>query len=158
VLRLFCSEKRSDPQSPGVESHQRSQVFPIVMGEPAITPISVAANLNRINLVYGVYLQDTWRITDRLSLDIGSRWDRVTGFTTNSQFSPTINFVYKPRDNTTVHAGFARNFQVPTFRTFHRASSNCSRVRRAPMAPARAATLLLIRKPTTPGTLDSPIN
>ena len=84
-------------------------------GQPAITPISVAANLNRINLVYGVYLQDTWRITDRLSLDVGSRWDRVTGFTTNSQFSPTINFVYKPRDDTTVHAGFARNFQVPNF-------------------------------------------
>jgi len=99
----------------GVESDQRSQVFPIVTGQPAITPISVAANLNRINLVYGVYLQDTWRITDWLSLNIGSRWDRITGFTINSQFSPTINFVYKARDNTTVHAGFARNFQVPNF-------------------------------------------
>ena len=98
-----------------VESDQSSQVFPIVMGQPAITPVSVAANLNRINLVYGVYLQDTWRLTDRLTLNIGSRWDRVTGFAINSQFSPTINFVYKLRDDTTVHAGFARNFQVPNF-------------------------------------------
>ncbi len=31
----------------GVESDQRSQVFPIVTGQPAITPISVAANLNK---------------------------------------------------------------------------------------------------------------
>jgi len=99
----------------GVESDQRSQVFPIVTGQPAITPISVAANLNKINLVYGVYFQDTLRITDRLSLNIGSRWDRVTGFTINSQFSPTINFVYMAPENTTVHAGFARNFQVPNF-------------------------------------------
>ena len=43
----------------GVESDQRSQVFPIVTGQPAITSISVAANLDKINLVYGVYFQDT---------------------------------------------------------------------------------------------------
>lgn len=98
----------------GVESDQSSQVFPIMMGQPAITPISVAANMNRINLVYGVYLQDSWRLTDRLTLNVGSRWDRVTGFAINSQFSPTINFVYQ-QDNTTVHSGFARNFQVPNF-------------------------------------------
>ncbi len=99
----------------GVESDQRSQVFPILMGQPETTPISVSANMNRINLVYGVYLQDTWQITDRLSLNIGSRWDRVTGFTINSQFSPALNFIYKAQKNTTVHAGFARNFQIPNF-------------------------------------------
>ena len=99
----------------GVESDQRSQVFPIVMGQPAITPISVSADVNRINLVYGVYLQDTWRLTDRLSLNVGSRWDRVTGFTVNSQFSPTINLIYKLWDDTIIHSGFARNFQIPNF-------------------------------------------
>ena len=36
-------------------------------------------------------------------------------FVNDSQFSPTINFVYKPRPDTTIHAGFARNFQVPNF-------------------------------------------
>lgn len=99
----------------GVESDQTSQVFPIVMGKPAIVPITVAANLNKINLVYGFYLQNTWRITDKLSVNFGSRWDRVTSFTINSQFSPTINFIYKARADTIFHAGFARNFQVPNF-------------------------------------------
>jgi outer membrane receptor protein involved in Fe transport len=99
----------------GVESDQTSQVFPIVAGTPAILPITVTANLNKINLVYGVYLQDDWQINDELSLNYGSRWDRVTGFTYDSQFSPTINFVYKPRRDTVFHAGFARNFQVPNF-------------------------------------------
>jgi outer membrane receptor protein involved in Fe transport len=99
----------------GVESDQRSQVFPIVMEQPLITPISVSADVNRINLVYGVYLQDTWRLTDRLSLNLGSRWDRVTGFTVNSQFSPTINLIYKLWDDTIIHSGFARNFQIPNF-------------------------------------------
>ena len=99
----------------GVESDQTSQVFAIVMGQPAVTPVSRTANLNKINLVYCVYLQDDWQLTDKLSLNFGSRWDRVSGFTVNSQFSPTINFVYKPRTDTTLHAGFARSFQVPNF-------------------------------------------
>ena len=99
----------------GVESDQASQVFPIVAGHPTTLPIAVTANLNKINLVYGVYFEDTWQITDRLSASFGSRWDRVSGFTNDSQFSPTINFVYTPRATTTVHAGFARNFQVPNF-------------------------------------------
>lgn len=99
----------------GVETDQTSQVFPIAGGQPAINPVSVTANLNKINLIYGVYFEDTWKITDRLSVNFGSRWDQVRGFTNDSQFSPTINFVYKPRIDTTLHAGFARNFQVPNF-------------------------------------------
>jgi outer membrane receptor protein involved in Fe transport len=99
----------------GVESDQTSRVFPIVAGVPATSPISVTANLNKINLVYGVYLQDTWQITNRLSVNFGSRWDRVSGFTDDSQFSPTINFVYKAPTGITLHGGFARNFQVPNF-------------------------------------------
>jgi len=71
--------------------------------------------LNKINLVYGIYLQDDWQITGKLSVNFGSRWDRVNGFTVNSQFSPTINFVYKPCLYMVLHAGFARNFQVPNF-------------------------------------------
>ncbi|MGO9602943.1 MAG: TonB-dependent receptor domain-containing protein [Candidatus Binataceae bacterium] len=99
----------------GVESDQTSQVFPNVMGQPATSPISLTANLSKINMVYGIYLEDTWQLSEKLSVNFGSRWDRVTGFTVDSQFSPTINFVYKLRSDTVVHAGFARNFQVPNF-------------------------------------------
>ncbi len=99
----------------GVESDQTSEVFPITMGVPQTRPVSHTANLNKINLVYGVYLQDTWQITNQVSVNFGSRWDRVTGFTVDSQFSPTVNVVYTPRVDTTLHAGFARNFQVPNF-------------------------------------------
>ncbi len=85
------------------------------MGVPETTPVSRTADLNKINLVYGVYLQDTWQVTDKVSVNFGSRWDRVTGFIVDSQFSPTVNFIYQPRVDTTLHAGFARNFQVPNF-------------------------------------------
>jgi len=99
----------------GVEADNTSQVFPIKGGTTLTIPISITSNLNKINLVYGVYAQDTWQLSERLSVNFGSRWDRVSGLVNDSQFSPTINFVYKPRSDTTIHAGFARNFQVPNF-------------------------------------------
>lgn len=99
----------------GVEADQISQVFPIVLGNVLTTPVTVAADLNKINLVYGVYLEDTWRLTNRLSVNIGTRWDGVRGFTAASQFSPTVNFIFRPCAGTAIHAGFARNFQVPNF-------------------------------------------
>jgi outer membrane receptor protein involved in Fe transport len=99
----------------GVESDQSSQVFPINTGITETSPVMKVANLNKINLVYGIYLQDDWTITDNFSVNFGSRWDRVSGITNNSQFSPTINFVYKPRTDTTLHVGFARSFQIPNF-------------------------------------------
>jgi outer membrane receptor protein involved in Fe transport len=99
----------------GVEADNTSQVFPIKGGVPLTVPVSITADLNKINLVYGVYLQDTWQLCEKLSVNFGSRWDRVSGLVNDSQFSPTINFMYKPRRDTTIHAGFARNFQVPNF-------------------------------------------
>jgi outer membrane receptor protein involved in Fe transport len=99
----------------GVEADNTSQAFPLESGLPLTVPISVTTNLNKINLVYGVYLQDTWQLNEELSINFGSRWDRVSGLVNDSQFSPTINCVYKPRRDTTIHAGFARNFQVPNF-------------------------------------------
>jgi len=99
----------------GVEADNTSQVFPIKGGTTLTVPISITADLNKINLIYGVYAQDTWQLSEKLSVNFGSRWDRVSGLVNDSQFSPTINFVYKPRRDTTIHAGFARNFQVPNF-------------------------------------------
>ncbi len=88
------------------------------------TPVSVGANFNKINLVYGVYLQDTWTITGKLSVNFGSRWDLLDAFSVNNQFSPAINFVYKWRPHTTLHAGFARYFQIPNFQGISPAINN----------------------------------
>jgi outer membrane receptor protein involved in Fe transport len=98
-----------------VEADDTSLAFPLVMNIPQQTPISVTANLNKINLTYGIYVQDTWQMNEKLSVNLGSRWDRADGFVNDSQFSPTINFIYKPLVDTALHAGFARNFQVPNF-------------------------------------------
>jgi outer membrane receptor protein involved in Fe transport len=99
----------------GVEADNTSQVFPLKDGVRLTVPISITTDLNKINHLYGVYLQDTWQLNEKLSVNFGSRWDRASGLVNDSQFSPTINFMYKPRRDTTIHAGFARNLQIPNF-------------------------------------------
>ncbi len=101
----------------GAESDDRSLVFSVNGAGKQISdvPITVRNDLNKINLLYGLYMQDTWEMTEALSVNFGSRWDRITGLSNGSQFSPTINLVYKARPDTTLHAGFARYFQVPNF-------------------------------------------
>jgi len=82
---------------------------------PPFFPVRVINNANKINLLSGIYLSDTWQITEKLRANVGVRWDRLSGFTYNNQIDPTVNLVYVPRQDTTLHAGFARYMQVPSF-------------------------------------------
>jgi outer membrane receptor protein involved in Fe transport len=75
----------------------------------------VINNANRINLLSGIYLEDTWQLTEKLRMNLGVRWDRLSGFTYNNQIDPTINLVYQLLPSTTLHGGFARYMQVPSF-------------------------------------------
>ncbi|HEX3859033.1 MAG TPA: TonB-dependent receptor, partial [Pseudolabrys sp.] len=61
----------------------------------------------------GAYVQDEWRLTDKLTLNTGLRFDQMFAFTDANQFSPRVNLVYKPLDGTTLHAGYARYFTPP---------------------------------------------
>ncbi len=102
----------------GVEADDNSLVFKVDSNGDQIapfTPVRVINNVNKINLLSGIYVQDTWQITEKLRANAGVRWDRLSGFTYNNQASPTINLVYQPWLDTTLHGGFARYFQVPSF-------------------------------------------
>ena len=101
-----------------VEADDNSLVFKVDSAgnqEPPFTPVRLINNANKINLLSGIYLQDTWQLTEKLRTNLGLRWDRLSGFTYNNQIDPTINLVYLPRPDTTLHGGFARYMQVPSF-------------------------------------------
>lgn len=78
-------------------------------------PIGVVDNGGRTGGLYGVYLQDEWRILPSLTLNYGLRFDGVNEYANQTQLSPRVNAVWKPTDSTTIHAGYSRYFTPPPF-------------------------------------------
>ncbi len=63
--------------------------------------------------LFGTYLQDEWKITNKLTLNAGLRFDQMVQYVDANQLSPRISLTWKPYDGTTFHAGYARNFTPP---------------------------------------------
>jgi outer membrane cobalamin receptor len=83
--------------------------------QTSTTPISVSDSQYATGFLYGFYGQDEWRLTPKLTLNYGARFDAVEEFTHESQISPRINLVWKPLKGTTMHIGYARYFVPPPF-------------------------------------------
>jgi outer membrane receptor protein involved in Fe transport len=77
------------------------------------TPLSITDSARRNGQLYGIYLQDEWSLTPTLTLNYGARFDAVRAYTREQQVSPRVNMVWKPREGTTFHLGYARNFTPP---------------------------------------------
>src|ERR1022692_1014362 len=54
-----------------------STVLPLVGGVPVDAPFTVTDNNSKFGWVAGVYLQDDWKITDKLTLNAGLRFDQM---------------------------------------------------------------------------------
>ena len=61
----------------------------------------------------GTYIQDEWKLTNQLTVNMGLRFDQLYQFVDANQLSPRFAIVYKPVDGTTFHAGYARYFTPP---------------------------------------------
>jgi outer membrane receptor protein involved in Fe transport len=94
-----------------------SSVLPVdaTGAQTSIVPVNIIDNGARTGELYGVYLQDEWRILPALTLNAGLRFDGVNEFTNANQLSPRVNAVWKATDTTTVHAGYSRYFVPPPF-------------------------------------------
>jgi outer membrane receptor protein involved in Fe transport len=76
-------------------------------------PSSLTDQGRKTGQLYGVYLQDEWKLTPKLTLNYGARYDVVHAFTKESQLSPRANLVWTATPLTTLHVGYARNFTPP---------------------------------------------
>ena len=65
--------------------------------------------------VWGLYLQDEWRLLPDVTLNYGARFDVVNEFVHDRELSPRVNVVWKAAPGTTLHAGYARYFTPPPF-------------------------------------------
>ncbi|MGH7814928.1 MAG: TonB-dependent receptor, partial [Candidatus Binataceae bacterium] len=92
-----------------VEADDNSLVFKVDSAGnqtgPPYTPVRAINNANKINLLSGIYLEDTWQLTEKFHANFGVRWDRLSGFTYNNQIDPNINLVYLPWTGATLHGG-----------------------------------------------------
>ena len=94
-----------------------SQVLPVdgAGNQTTDVPISVIDNGEQTQWIESVYFQDEWRLFSQLTLNYGVRFDHYTGYDSASQLNPRVNFVWKPLQDTTVHAGYSRYFSPPPF-------------------------------------------
>ena len=76
-------------------------------------PFAITEDSAKLGWLAGVYAQDEWKITDKLTMNAGLRFDQMWQYTDANQLSPRISFTYKPFANTTLHAGYARYFTPP---------------------------------------------
>jgi outer membrane receptor protein involved in Fe transport len=85
-----------------------------VTGAPIDTPFDVVDANSKMGYLLGVYVQDEWKLTNKLTLNLGIRFDQMYQFVDANQFSPRASLVYKPVDGTTLHFGYARYFTPPS--------------------------------------------
>jgi outer membrane receptor protein involved in Fe transport len=78
-----------------------------------LAPVSITDNVSKTGWLAGVYVQDEWKVTNQFTINAGLRFDQMDQFVSANQFSPRLSFTYKPFENTTFHAGYARYFTPP---------------------------------------------
>lgn len=65
------------------------------------------------NTLLGLYMQDEWKASEKLTVNYGARFDRVDAYVNEQQFSPRLGLTYKSSNHTTWHGGYARYFTPP---------------------------------------------
>ncbi|MFZ6864637.1 TonB-dependent receptor [Undibacterium sp. Ji67W] len=100
------------------------------------TPQYIVDNSGKVGQLYSLYAQDEWHISDPLTLNYGARFDRVSAFVEEQQWSPRLNLAYKMNDATAFHAGYSRYFTPPPQELASQASINLySNTTAAPKIP-----------------------
>jgi outer membrane receptor protein involved in Fe transport len=90
-----------------------SAVMPGSIGAVTGPAFDVADRTSLLGWNIGTYVQDEWKLTNQLTVNMGLRFDQLYQFVDANQLSPRFSLVYKPFDGTSFHAGYARYFTPP---------------------------------------------
>ena len=104
------------------ESNNSSQVFPTVGGVPVPDPVTIVDNSSKLGTSSSYYLQDQWTISRQVTLNYGVRYDQISAFIQEHQWSPRLNLSIKASEATSWHAGYSRYFTPPSQELLSQAS------------------------------------
>ena len=90
-----------------------STVMPGAIGAVTGPAFDVTDKTSLLGWNIGAYVQDEWKLTSQLTVNMGLRFDQLYQFVDANQLSPRFAIVYKPWAGTTFHAGYARYFTPP---------------------------------------------
>jgi outer membrane receptor protein involved in Fe transport len=92
-----------------------STVLPVdpITGAVGSTPFPISDQNSLLGWNIGTYVQDEWKLTNQLTVNMGLRFDQLYQFVDANQLSPRFAVVYKPFEGTSIHAGYARYFTPP---------------------------------------------
>ena len=104
-------------QHDSATSNTTSQVLPIDEAGMQTSNVArtIADNGMQTQEIESVYLQDEWRVFSPFTLNYGLRFDHYSAYSSGSQLSPRINFVWQLASGTTVHGGYSRYLTPPPF-------------------------------------------
>ncbi len=104
-------------QSDHSTSNTTSQVLPVdaAGAQTSAVPEVVIDDASQNQSIESVYLQDEWKPFEAFTLNFGLRFDSYSAYSSGSQLSPRVNFIWNPISGTTVHGGFSRYFTPPPF-------------------------------------------
>ncbi len=105
-------------QHDDAKSNTTSQVLPVdpVTGvQTTDVPLVVIDNGSQSQSIESIYLQDEWQVWQPFTLNYGLRFDQYSAYSSGSQLSPRVNFVWKLAEGTTVHGGYSRYYTPPPF-------------------------------------------
>jgi outer membrane receptor protein involved in Fe transport len=83
------------------------------MVAPGALPLTTPDASASTAMTYSAYLQDEWKMSSVMVLNIGGRYDVNDGLRNERQLSPRANLVWTPNPRLTVHGGYARYFSPP---------------------------------------------
>jgi outer membrane receptor protein involved in Fe transport len=104
-------------QHDSAESETSSLVLPINPAgvQTSNIPLTVIDNGTQAQEIESVYLQDEWKVFSPFTFNYGLRFDHYSAYSSGSQLSPRVNFVWQLGSGTTVHGGYSRYFTPPPF-------------------------------------------
>lgn len=85
----------------------------VLPNDASAPPELINDQTSKLGWLIGLYAQDEIRLTDKLTLNAGLRFDQMYEYVDANQWSPRVSLEYRPFEGTTLHAGYARYFTPP---------------------------------------------